>query len=67
VPLTRGVAAQDDTIKVGSILDATGPINIYGAPMIDATRLAIDHINANGGVLGRQLELIEYDGQSDNA
>ena len=49
--LTRRSFAQDD-IPVGSILDATGPINIYGLPMIDSTRFAIDDINANGGVLG---------------
>jgi branched-chain amino acid transport system substrate-binding protein len=66
LPLARGAGAQE-TITVGSILDATGPINVYGVPMIDATRLAIDDINANGGVLGKQLELVEYDAQSDNA
>src|SRR5579885_3798222 len=59
-----GVAA--DEIPVGSILDATGPINIYGLPMIDATRFAIDHINETGGVLGRKLRLIQTDCQSNN-
>ena len=43
-----------------------GPINIYGLPMIDGTRFAIDDINANGGVLGRPLRLIELDAQSNN-
>lgn len=65
-----GAGAQGgsgDTIKVGSILDETGPLNIYGVPMADATELAIKDINANGGVLGRQLELVTYDTQSDNA
>ena len=33
----RRIFAQD-VIPVGSILDATGPINIYGLPMIDSTR-----------------------------
>lgn len=55
-----------EPIVVGSILDATGPINIYGKPMIDSTKLSIDHINANGGVLGRKLKLVLYDGQSTN-
>src|SRR6266508_760145 len=64
-PLATG-AQDSEPIVVGSILDATGPINIYGTPMIDATRMAIDDINANGGVLGRQLKLVEYDGQSTN-
>lgn len=55
-----------EPVKVGSILDSTGPINIYGLPMVDATGFAIDDINANGGVLGRPLELIQRDGQSSN-
>jgi urea transport system substrate-binding protein len=55
-----------EPIVVGSLLDATGPINIYGLPMIDAARMAIDDINEKGGVLGRPLKLIEYDTQSTN-
>lgn len=54
-------------LKVGSILDETGPLNIYGTAMADATELAVKDINKNGGVLGRQLELVSYDAQSDNA
>jgi urea transport system substrate-binding protein len=61
----RSAVAQNE-IAVGSVLDATGPINIYGLPMIDATRFAVDSINAGGGVLGRKLKLIEADGQSNN-
>ena len=57
--------ASGEPIMVGSILDETGPLNIYGTPMVDATRLAIEHINANGGVLGRPLELVEVDSKSD--
>jgi urea transport system substrate-binding protein len=58
--------AQAGDIPVGSLLDGTGPINIYGLPMIDATRFAVDDINAKGGVLGRKLKLIQLDTQSDN-
>jgi urea transport system substrate-binding protein len=57
---------QAGTISVCGILDATGPINIYGKPMIDSTRMAINDINKHGGVNGKQLKLIEYDGQSTN-
>ena len=63
--LGRQAKAADD-IAVGSILDATGPINIYGLPMIDATKFAVDAINQSGGVLGRKLRLIETDCQSNN-
>lgn len=64
-----GAATGDEggPIKVGSILDETGPLNIYGAAMADATELAVQDINESGGVLGRQLELVTYDAQSDNA
>jgi branched-chain amino acid transport system substrate-binding protein len=54
------------SITVCSILDATGPINIYGKPHIDATKLAIADINAHKGVLGKKLKLVFYDGQSSN-
>ena len=54
-----------DPVRVGSLLDETGPLNIYGTPMGDATRLAIADINANGGVLGRPLELVALDSKSD--
>ena len=63
-----GAAAADKKpIVVGSILDETGPLNIYGKSMVDATKLAIKQINENGGVLGRPLKLVSYDAQSDNA
>lgn len=64
-----GTASGGDTgpVKVGSMLDETGPLNIYGKAMSDATKLAIKDINDNGGVNGRPLELVSYDAQSDNA
>src|SRR5438132_13817312 len=55
-------AAQGSEIAVGSLLDGTGPINIYGLPMIDATKFAIDDINARCGVLGKKLKLVQLDG-----
>lgn len=64
---SAGDAGGDGPIKVGSVLDETGPLNIYGAAMADATKLAVQDLNENGGVLGRQLELVSYDAQSDNA
>lgn len=65
--LTPVLAQNPQPIVVGSILDETGALNVYGKPMVDATRLAIESINAAGGVLGRPLKLVSYDAQSDNA
>ena len=65
-PETSETAPEtSEPIRVGSLLDETGPLNIYGTPMVDATRIAIDSINAKGGVLGRQLELVALDSKSD--
>jgi urea transport system substrate-binding protein len=64
--LIAAASRAENEIAVGSILDATGAINIYGLPMIDATRFAVDSINEAGGVLDRKLRLIEADCQSNN-
>ena len=64
---STGGGASGDPIKVGSILDTTGGFAGYGLAMQAAANLAIEDINANGGVLGRPLELISKDAQSDIA
>ena len=51
-------------IKLGSLLDASGPIGISGARMIQTTEYAVGVLNAAGGLLGRQIQLINYDTQS---
>lgn len=56
--------AQSDNIKFASILDLSGGLDIYGAPMAETTRMAIEDINAAGGLLGREVELTMYDAQS---
>jgi len=59
--------SADKEIKLGSILDNSGNLDIYGKPMVIATRLAVDEINDAGGLLGRKIKLIQYDSQSDIA
>src|ERR1700721_2128048 len=53
-----------DPIKVGSLHDLSGGLDIYGKPMVNALTLAIEEANAAGGLLGRQLQLVNYDTQS---
>ena len=60
----RGAAAQD-AIVVAGILDGSGGLDIYGRPMIDCMRLAVDETNAAGGLLGRPIDLRLYDAQSE--
>lgn len=59
-------AQAADPIKIGLLEDQSGNFAIAVIPKIQATQLAIEEINAKGGVLGRQLKLIHYDTQSDN-
>lgn len=58
-------AAGDNPIKVATILDLSGGLDIYGKPMADAINLAASEINASGGLLGRPLQMITYDAQSN--
>ena len=58
----NGLAAAP--IKFGSLLDGSGPIGIDGARMVQTTEYAIAQLNAAGGLLGRQIQLISYDTQS---
>ncbi len=60
-----GRAAADDTIKMVSILDQSGGLDIYGKPMVDTTVMAVEEINAAGGLLGKQIDLKTYDPQSN--
>jgi urea transport system substrate-binding protein len=66
VPLFR-VHAEDAPIKLGCIEDNSGVLDIYGKPIVMANALAVEEINATGGLLGRKIELKQYDSQSDIA
>ena len=57
--------AQDDPIKVGVLHSLSGTMSISEVTVRDSTLLAIEEINAAGGVLGRQIEPIVEDGASD--
>ncbi|SNT06560.1 amino acid/amide ABC transporter substrate-binding protein, HAAT family [Pseudomonas segetis] len=62
---TTGLAVTDTTVTVGQLHSATGTMAISETGSIQAERLAIDQINASGGILGRQIKVIQEDGASD--
>jgi urea transport system substrate-binding protein len=64
-PEAEAPAASGDTIKVGVLHSLSGTMAISEVSVRDATLLAIDEINAAGGVLGKQLEPVIEDGASD--
>jgi urea transport system substrate-binding protein len=57
-------AAAAETIKVGAIYDLSGALQLFGVNQWACAKMAIDEINAAGGVLGKQLEVKTYDSQS---
>jgi branched-chain amino acid transport system substrate-binding protein len=58
------VAEAADTIKVGQITALTGDHAAYGQAERDAVEMAVAEINAAGGILGKEIELIVYDNKT---
>lgn len=54
------VRAQGN-VRIGSFLAVTGPGSFIGAPALATLKLYIDLLNLQGGLLGRKVELIDYD------
>ena len=62
---TSSTADSGDTVKVGLLHSLSGTMAISETSVRDAELLAIEEINAAGGVLGKQIEAVEEDGASE--
>ena len=62
---TTGLAVTDTEVTVGDLHSKTGTMAISETGSIQAETLAIEQINAMGGVLGRKIKVIYEDGASD--
>ena len=54
-------AQRAATIEIASFGALTGPDAVYGVSSLNGQRLAVDEINAAGGINGRKLALVQYD------
>ena len=63
--VSQGVT--DTTIKIGTISLVSGAFAYIGQPAYDGFRACIERFNDQGGVLGRQIEIVAYDDQYDAA
>src|SRR5213078_2584033 len=54
-------------IKVGMIAEETGALSFMGRANANVARMVVDEINANGGLLGRKIELYLEDGATTDA
>jgi len=57
--------AQGAPIKIGTLTPLTGAGGPYGPVMVKAVKAVVDEVNAAGGVLGRKVELISEDDQTN--
>ena len=62
---TTGLAVTDTEVTVGILHSVTGTMAISETGSVEAEKLAIEQINAKGGVLGRKIKFIQEDGASD--
>jgi ABC-type branched-subunit amino acid transport system substrate-binding protein len=59
--------AETDPIKVGVIMDQTGPLSFMGIASANVARMVIADINDNGGLLGRSVELCLEDSETEDS
>src|SRR6056300_1029020 len=57
---------ENSTVQVGIVHSLTGTMAVSEEPVARATLMAIEEINSRGGVLGKQIEPLLYDGGSDD-
>lgn len=62
---TTAPAEGDGVLKIGYLLPETGQLAFLGPPMIDGVRMAVEEINAAGGINGRPVELFGQDDGTD--
>lgn len=62
--LAANSALGRETIKIAAIFAHSGKAMYSNKPAIDGTRMAVAEINRQGGILGKQIELLEIDNKS---
>ena len=56
---------EAETIKIGAVVSATGPASFLGEPEKNTMNMLAEKLNAKGGVLGKKIELVVYDDETD--
>jgi branched-chain amino acid transport system substrate-binding protein len=58
-------AQAGEPIRLGAIFSVTGPASFLGEPERNTAKMLEEEINKAGGLLGRKLEIVVYDDESD--
>ena len=64
---TTGNPVDEKTIKIGFNFEETGAAASYGSSEQKGAQLAVDEINAAGGIDGKQIEVVDKDNKSETA
>src|SRR5512134_1786753 len=54
-----------EPIRIGAIFSVTGPASFLGEPEKNTAKMLEDEINKAGGLLGRPVEIVAYDDETD--
>jgi branched-chain amino acid transport system substrate-binding protein len=57
--------AEDEAIKIGAVLSATGPASFLGEPEKNTMEMLAEELNAKGGLLGKKVEMVILDDETD--
>jgi branched-chain amino acid transport system substrate-binding protein len=63
--LGPALAKEKPPIMIGAVQPLTGPVSIDGLSVVNGIKIAVEKINASGGVLGRQIQMVIEDGKGD--
>ncbi|MCP1146527.1 ABC transporter substrate-binding protein [Lysinibacillus endophyticus] len=58
---------SSEVIKIGANLELSGSVASYGSSIGKGAELAVEEINAAGGIDGKQIELVKVDNKSENS
>lgn len=60
-------SSEAETVKIGYLCHITGDSALWGMAERDGAIIAVDEINEDGGILGKKIELLIYDGRGQSA
>ena len=65
---TKEAAApkKEEVVKIGATAPLTGPLAIYGVTATNGSKLAMEEINKNGGVLVKKVDFVVLDSKGDS-
>jgi branched-chain amino acid transport system substrate-binding protein len=62
-PFVNRLALGQQPIKLGVVVPQTGPMALESQEMLAATQIAVEDVNADGGVVGRKVEMVVRDSE----